>query len=210
MPKDAVFLATIFAAAVGTLFMGFFANVPYALAPGMGLNAFFAYTVCSSFSLNFSWQEGLALVFICGIINILITVTKVRKIIIKSIPQTLQYAISGRENLRVYKDDVNHSEKGGCASENFGAKGGTILFELEILFHSFLPNFFCILYKNIENGREIHARFKRVNKNYTSSRTIYGGPVETLRPYYAEYIGVYIQFFLRIHMYNTIYHTKKQ
>lgn len=95
MPKEAVFLATIFAAAVGTLFMGFFANVPYALAPGMGLNAFFAYTVCSSFSLNFSWQEGLALVFICGIINIIITVTKVRKIIIKAIPQTLQYAISG-------------------------------------------------------------------------------------------------------------------
>jgi AGZA family xanthine/uracil permease-like MFS transporter len=95
MPKDAVFLATIFAAFVGTVFMGLFANVPYALAPGMGLNAFFAYTVCSAFGLKFSWQEGLALVFICGVINIIITFTKVRKEIIKSIPAGLQNAISG-------------------------------------------------------------------------------------------------------------------
>lgn len=93
MPKDAVFVATIIATVVGTLFMGLFANVPYALAPGMGLNAFFTYTVC--FALGFKWQEALALVFICGIINILITVTKVRKSIIKSIPKPLQYAIGG-------------------------------------------------------------------------------------------------------------------
>ncbi|MGY0396815.1 solute carrier family 23 protein, partial [Lacticaseibacillus paracasei] len=64
MPAQAVFLATIIASAVGTLVMGLFANVPYALAPGMGLNAFFTYTVV--FALGFSWQEALALVFICG------------------------------------------------------------------------------------------------------------------------------------------------
>ncbi len=93
MPKDAVFVATIIATVVGTLFMGLFANVPYALAPGMGLNAFFTYTVC--FALGFEWQEALALVFICGIINILITVTKVRKAIIRAIPKSLQYAIGG-------------------------------------------------------------------------------------------------------------------
>lgn len=93
MPKEAVFVATIFAAATGTLVMGLFANVPYALAPGMGLNAFFTFTVC--FGLGFKWQEALALVFICGIINILITVTKVRKAIIKAIPKPLQYAIGG-------------------------------------------------------------------------------------------------------------------
>ena len=73
--------------------MGLFANVPYAVAPGMGLNAFFTYTVC--FALKFSWQEALAIVFICGIINIIITVTKVRKHIIKSIPKSLQHAIGG-------------------------------------------------------------------------------------------------------------------
>lgn len=91
MNKDAVFVATIIATAVGTLIMGLVANVPYALAPGMGLNAFFTFTVC--FALGFQWQEALALVFICGIINIIITVTRIRKAIIKSIPKSLQYAI---------------------------------------------------------------------------------------------------------------------
>ncbi|MCW6674921.1 NCS2 family permease [Aerococcaceae bacterium NML171108] len=92
MPSQAVFLATIFAAAVSTFIMGVFANVPYALAPGMGLNAFFTYTVC--FGLGFTWQQALAMVFLCGIINILITVTKVRKLLIVSIPESLQHAIS--------------------------------------------------------------------------------------------------------------------
>jgi len=93
VPWGAVFLATIIASAIGTLFMGLFANVPYALAPGMGLNAFFTYTVC--FGLGFSWQQALSMVFICGIINIVITVTKIRKSIIKSIPSGLQNAIGG-------------------------------------------------------------------------------------------------------------------
>ncbi len=93
MPWGAVFLATIIASVIGTLVMGLFANVPYAQAPGMGLNAFFVFTVC--FGLQFKWQEALAMVFICGIINILITVTKVRKLIIKSIPESLQNAIGG-------------------------------------------------------------------------------------------------------------------
>ncbi|NEG69688.1 NCS2 family permease [Bifidobacterium choloepi] len=93
MPWGGVFLATIIASIIGTLVMGLFANVPYALAPGMGLNAFFTYTVC--FGLGFSWQEALAMVFLCGLINILITVTKVRKMIIKAIPEPLQHAIGG-------------------------------------------------------------------------------------------------------------------
>jgi AGZA family xanthine/uracil permease-like MFS transporter len=93
MPWGAVFLATIIAATIGTLVMGLFANVPYAQAPGMGLNAFFTYTVC--FGLGFSWQQALAMVFICGLINILITVTKIRKLIIKSIPNSIQNAIGG-------------------------------------------------------------------------------------------------------------------
>ena len=92
MPTQAVFLATIFAAATSTLIMGLFANVPYALAPGMGLNAFFTFTVC--FGLGFTWQEALSMVFVCGIINILITVTKVRKLLIVSIPESIQHAIS--------------------------------------------------------------------------------------------------------------------
>src|SRR5699024_2546378 len=69
------------------------ANVPYAQAPGMGLNAFFVYTVC--FALEFTWQQALSMVFICGILNIIITVTKVRKFIIKSIQLSLQNTIGG-------------------------------------------------------------------------------------------------------------------
>ncbi len=97
MNGNAVFVATILAAVVGTLVMGIFANVPYAQAPGMGLNAFFTYTVVGGvgYGMGFSWQAALAMVFICGLINILITVTKVRKLIIKSIPKSLQLAIGG-------------------------------------------------------------------------------------------------------------------
>lgn len=93
MPWGAVFLATIIAAVVGTLVMALVANVPYAQAPGMGLNAFFVYTVC--FQLGFTWQQALSMVFICGLINVLITVTKVRKAIISAIPKYLQNAIGG-------------------------------------------------------------------------------------------------------------------
>lgn len=93
MEWGAVFLATIIASIIGTLVMGLVANVPYAQAPGMGLNAFFVYTVC--FGLGFTWQQALSMVFICGVVNILITVTKVRKFIIKSIPVGLQNAIGG-------------------------------------------------------------------------------------------------------------------
>ena len=88
-----VFVATVIATVTGTLIMGLVANVPYAVAPGMGLNAFFTYTVC--LGLGFVWQEAMSMVFICGIINILITVTKLRKHIIKSIPRSLQLAIGG-------------------------------------------------------------------------------------------------------------------
>lgn len=93
IPWGAVFLATIIASVIGTLVMGLFANVPYAQAPGMGLNAFFTYTVV--FAMGFNWKQALAMVFICGIINILITVTRLRKAIIKSIPVSLQNAIGG-------------------------------------------------------------------------------------------------------------------
>jgi len=93
MEWGAVFLATIIASIIGTLIMGLVANVPYAQAPGMGLNALFVFTVC--FTYGFSWQHALSMVFICGVINILITVTKIRKHIIKAIPKSLQNAIGG-------------------------------------------------------------------------------------------------------------------
>jgi len=90
IPAGAVILATCIAALIGT-FMMVLANVPFAQAPGMGLNAFFTFTVC--FGLGFSWQQALAMVFICGIINFIITVTNIRKLIIVSIPKELQSSI---------------------------------------------------------------------------------------------------------------------
>ena len=90
IPAGAVILATCIAAAIGTFMMAI-ANVPYAQAPGMGLNAFFTFTVV--FALGFSWQQALGMVFICGIINFLITITKIRKHIIAAIPHALQSAI---------------------------------------------------------------------------------------------------------------------
>ncbi|HHW22899.1 MAG TPA: NCS2 family permease [Clostridiaceae bacterium] len=93
MPQGGIYVATILAAVIATLIMGLFANVPYAQAPGMGMNAFFTYTVC--FALGFTWQQALAMVFVCGIINIVVTATQIRKSIIKAIPQSLQYAIGG-------------------------------------------------------------------------------------------------------------------
>jgi len=93
IPGGAVFLATIFAAMAGTLVMGLFANVPYAQAPGMGLNAFFTWTV--GVGMGFTWQQALGMVFLCGMINVIITVTKIRKHIIKAIPKSMQLAIGG-------------------------------------------------------------------------------------------------------------------
>ena len=92
MPVGGVYVATILAAVIGTLIMGLVANVPYAQAPGMGLNAFFTFVVVAG--LGYSWQQALAMVFICGIINIFITVTQIRKMIIKAIPESLQLAIA--------------------------------------------------------------------------------------------------------------------
>lgn len=93
MPMGGVYVATILAAVIGTLIMGLVANVPYAQAPGMGLNAFFTFTVV--IGLNYTWQQAMAMVFICGIVNVIITVTQVRKMIIKAIPESLQLAIGG-------------------------------------------------------------------------------------------------------------------
>lgn len=92
MPKGAVFTATALAAIVGTLVMSIYAKKPFALAPGLGLNAFFVYTVC--LTMGYSWSFALTAVFIEGIIFILLTVTNVREAIINAIPASLKNAIS--------------------------------------------------------------------------------------------------------------------
>lgn len=92
MNKDAVFAATAIAAFIGSTIMGLLANYPIALAPGMGLNAFFAYTVV--LQMGYSWQFALCAVLIEGLIFILLTVTNVREKIIDCIPGVLKHAVT--------------------------------------------------------------------------------------------------------------------
>jgi AGZA family xanthine/uracil permease-like MFS transporter len=92
MDKGAVFVATCVAAAVSTLVMALYANYPIALAPGMGLNAFFAFTVV--LTMKYTWQQALAAVFCSGVIFFLISIFRIREYIINAIPQNLKLAIS--------------------------------------------------------------------------------------------------------------------
>ncbi|WP_345535700.1 NCS2 family permease [Variovorax defluvii] len=92
MPKDAVFVATCLIAALGTGIMAFYANYPIALAPGMGLNAYFAYVVV--LQMGFTWQAALGAVFVSGCLFLLVTVFRLRELIIKGIPQSIRLAIT--------------------------------------------------------------------------------------------------------------------
>src|SRR5215510_306435 len=92
MDKGAVFVATCVAAAVSSLVMGLYANYPIALAPGMGLNAFCAFTVVLGY--KYTWQQALAAVFCSGVIFLLISIFPIREYIINSIPRNLKLAIA--------------------------------------------------------------------------------------------------------------------
>jgi AGZA family xanthine/uracil permease-like MFS transporter len=92
MDKGAVFVATCIAAAVSTLVMAFYANYPIALAPGMGLNAFFAFTVV--LAMKYTWQQALAAVFCSGVVFFFISIFRIREYIINAIPRNLKLAIS--------------------------------------------------------------------------------------------------------------------
>ena len=92
MTPGAVFTATVLGSVIATLMMAFMANLPIALAPGMGINAFFTYTVV--FSMGYSWQIALTAVFLEGILFILLFLGNVRETIIKAIPPTLKKAVA--------------------------------------------------------------------------------------------------------------------
>ena len=91
LPKDAAVAATIWVSILATLLMGLYANFPVAVAPGLGISAFFAYYVCGP--AGYTWQTGLGCVFISGVIFLLLTLTKVRQMIINAVPMDLKYAI---------------------------------------------------------------------------------------------------------------------
>ena len=92
MPREAVFVATCLAAAIGSAIMGLYANYPIALAPGMGINAYFAFVVCGT--LGYSWQAALGAVFLSGLLFVLVSLFKVREWIVNAIPRSLKLAIS--------------------------------------------------------------------------------------------------------------------
>ena len=92
MDRGAVFTATALAASLATLVMAILAKLPFALAPGMGLNAFFAFTLVQG--MGYSWESALAAVFIEGLVFILLTVFNIRELIVNAIPETLRHAIS--------------------------------------------------------------------------------------------------------------------
>lgn len=92
MPKDSVFVATCLAAAVGSLIMGLYANYPIALAPGMGLNAYFAFEVVGR--LGYSWQAALGAVFLSGCLFLVISLFKIREWLVNAIPRSQKLAIS--------------------------------------------------------------------------------------------------------------------
>jgi adenine/guanine/hypoxanthine permease len=92
MPRDSVFVATCLAAALGSLIMGLYANYPIAMAPGMGINAYFAFVVVGA--LGYTWQAALGAVFISGCLFIIVSLFRIREWIVNAIPRSLKIAIS--------------------------------------------------------------------------------------------------------------------
>ena len=92
MPRESVFVATCLAAAIGSLVMGLYANTPIALAPGMGLNAYFAFVVVGT--LGYSWQAALGAVFISGCLFLIVSLTRVREWFVEAIPRSLKFGMS--------------------------------------------------------------------------------------------------------------------
>ena len=92
MDSNGVMIATCLAAAVGTLLSAFMSNKPFAMASGMGMNAFFAYTLCAGF--GYTWQQALALTCISGILFLIVTVSPLQGILIRSIPENLKHAVT--------------------------------------------------------------------------------------------------------------------
>lgn len=142
MDSGAVFTATALASMIATLFMAAFANYPFVLAPGMGLNAYFAYTVV--LQMGYSWQMALAAVFIEGIVFIVLSLTNVREAIFNAIPMNLKHAVSvgigifiafiGMQNAKIIVDSATlvslYSFKGSVQAGIFFSEGITVVLAL--------------------------------------------------------------------------------
>lgn len=142
MDSGAVFTATALASLIATLLMALLSNYPFVLAPGMGLNAYFAYTVV--LQMGYSWQTALAAVFVEGIVFILLSLTNVREAIFNAIPMNLKHAVSvgiglfiafiGLQNAKIVVDSATlvgvYSFKNSVANGLFNSEGITVLLAL--------------------------------------------------------------------------------
>lgn len=142
MDSGAVFTATALAALIATLLMAAFSNYPFVLAPGMGLNAYFSYTVV--LQMGYSWQTALAAVFIEGIVFILLSLTNVREAIFNAIPMNLKHAVSvgiglfiafiGLQNAHIVVDSATlvgvYSFKSSVANGLLNSEGITVVLAL--------------------------------------------------------------------------------
>ena len=142
MDTGAVFTATALASALASFLMAAFANLPFVLSAGMGLNAYFAYAVCGS--MGYSWNVALAAVFVEGLIFILLSLTNVREAIFNAIPQTLKIAVSvgiglfitfiGLQNAHIVVDSSTligmFSFKSSVSTGTFNSEGITVLLAL--------------------------------------------------------------------------------
>lgn len=160
MDRGAVFTATVLASFIATCLMAFMANYPFVLAPGMGLNAYFAYTVV--LQMGYSWNQALAAVFVEGLIFIVLSLTNVREAIFNAIPMNLKHAVSvgiglfiafiGLQNAHiVVNNDATllgmFSFKGSLTAGTFNSEGITVLLALiGILVTAVL------LYKNVKGN----------------------------------------------------------
>lgn len=142
MDSGAIFTATALASLIATLLMAAFANYPFVLAPGMGLNAYFAYTVV--LQMGYTWQMALAAVFVEGLIFILLSLTNVREAIFNAIPMNLKHAVSvgiglfiafiGLQNAKIVVSSATlvglFSFKGSVAEGTFNSVGITVILAL--------------------------------------------------------------------------------
>lgn len=142
MDTGAVFVATALASMIATLMMAAFANYPFVLAPGMGLNAYFAYTVV--LQMGYTWQMALAAVFVEGLIFIVLSLTNVREAIFNAIPMNLKYAVSvgiglfiafiGLQNAKIVVESATlvglYSFKNSVAGGMFWGEGITVVLAL--------------------------------------------------------------------------------
>ena len=172
MDKGALFTTTVLMSALPTIFMALYAKLPLALAPGMGLNAFFAYTVCMV--MGYSWQFALTAVFLEGLVFLLLTVTNLREKIVDVIPTTLKNAISAGIGLYIAfiglkSAGIIVNNEATLVSLGDLTSGSALLGAIGIIITSFLLVSYC----SDSSVYDAHCRCRRSSSNGRSRSSAY-------------------------------------